>query len=228
MNAVARLLLSKPPPAPILGVLDALRCGGFLLDSSARVLSLNSTAFGCLGDGLVLEGDRLSATDRESDIRLQSFIAGGVRAARVSSLPQSIAVQRDTRLPLVVRTHRLDEAADQAAGLVAPTLVAPGLTGRGPAGLLLVVVDPELWRAPPHDILMQTFNLTRTEADVAIGLASGRTLAEIATDRDIKIGTVRAHLKAVFAKTHTRSQADLTGALTRLAVLAPVPTGRMT
>jgi hypothetical protein len=32
---------------------------------------------------------------------------------------------------------------------------------------------------------------------------------------------VRAHLKAVFAKTHTHSQADLMGVLTRLALLAP-------
>jgi DNA-binding CsgD family transcriptional regulator len=94
--------------------------------------------------------------------------------------------------------------------------------------LLLLVVDPEQWLAPPQDMLMQAFDLTRAEADVAIGIASGRTLAEIATDRDIKIGTVRAHLKAVFAKTHTRSQAELTGALTRLAFLAPQPSPTVT
>jgi DNA-binding CsgD family transcriptional regulator len=86
---------------------------------------------------------------------------------------------------------------------------------------LLLVIDPEQWLAPPREMLMQTFALTRAEADVAIGVVSGRTLAEVAADRDIKIGTVRAHLKAVFAKTHTHSQADLTGALTRLAFLAP-------
>jgi len=50
------------------------------------------------------------------------------------------------------------------------------------------------------EILMQTFDLTRAEADVAIGIVSGRTLAELADDRDIKIGTVRAHLKAVFSR----------------------------
>jgi DNA-binding CsgD family transcriptional regulator len=45
--------------------------------------------------------------------------------------------------------------------------------------------------------------------------------SQVAADRDIKIGTVREHLKAVFAKTRTQSQADLTGVLTRLALLAP-------
>jgi DNA-binding CsgD family transcriptional regulator len=115
-------------------------------------------------------------------------------------------VQRDGRLPLIVRPHRLDDGAERAPN---------------PASLLLLVIDPEQWLAPPREMLMQTFALTRAEADVAIGLVSGRTLAEVAADRDIKIGTVRTHLKAVFAKTHTHSQADLTGILTRLAFLAP-------
>jgi DNA-binding CsgD family transcriptional regulator len=206
MNAIAMRLLSEPFPAPILGVLDSLRCGGFLLDLRARVLSLNLIAFGCLGDGLVLEGERLNATNREADRRLQRLVAAELKLRKDPGPPQSIAVQRDSRLPLIVRPHRLDHAADQTPN---------------PASLLLLVIDPEQWPAPPKEILMQTFELTRAEADVAIGIVSGRTLAEVAGDRDIKIGTVRAHLKAVFSKTGTHSQADLTGALTRLAFLAP-------
>jgi DNA-binding CsgD family transcriptional regulator len=231
MNAMARFLLSKPFPAPVLGVLESLRCGGFLLDPQARVLSLNSTAFGCLGNGLVLEGERLSAIDRESDRRLQTFIAAELKTGRGFNAPQSVAVQRDSRLPLVVRPHRLDDGADRAPSAAAPSPAArvPAATvSAAPirAGLLLLVVDPEQWLAPPQDMLMQTFHLTYAEADVAIGIASSRTLAEIAIARDIKIGTVRAHLKAVFSKTHTHSQADLTGALTRLAFLAPEPRGQ--
>jgi DNA-binding CsgD family transcriptional regulator len=174
------------------------------------------TAFGCLGDGLVLEGELLSATDRESNHRLQNFIAAGLKPGKGPDRPQSVAVQRQSRLPLVVRLHRLGDGSDRASSLVAAS----------PAGLLLLVVDPEQWLAPPQDMLMQTFDLTRAEADVAIGIVSGRALAEIAINRDIKIGTVRAHLKAVFAKTHTRSQADLTGALMRLAFWRLSRTGR--
>jgi DNA-binding CsgD family transcriptional regulator len=212
MNPTMRLLSKPSVPTPVLGVLDALQCGGFLLDPGARVVSLNSIAFGCLGDGLVLEGERLNATNRDTDRRLQGLIAAELTAGRATNPPQSIAVQRDNRLPLVVRPHRLDGAFDRASD---------------PVGLLLVVIDPEQWPAPPQDMLMQTFDLTRAEAQVAIGIASGRVLAEIAVDRDIKVGTVRAHLKAVFAKTRTHSQADLTGALTRLAFLAPQPKGQM-
>jgi DNA-binding CsgD family transcriptional regulator len=206
MNAIATRLLSEPFLAPILGVLDSLRCGGFLLDLRARVLSLNSIAFGCLGDGLVLEGECLSATNRETDHRLRRLVAAELKPRKGSEQPQTVAVQRGGRLPLIVRPHRLRDGAERAPN---------------PASLLLLVIDPEQWLAPPREMLMQTFALTRAEADVAIGVVSGRTLAQVAGDRDIKIGTVRAHLKAVFAKTHTHSQADLMGVLTRLALLAP-------
>lgn len=46
-------------------------------------------------------------------------------------------------------------------------------------------------------------------------------MAEIAAGRDIKIGTVRAHLKAVFSKTGTRGQVELAALLARVAALIP-------
>jgi DNA-binding CsgD family transcriptional regulator len=56
---------------------------------------------------------------------------------------------------------------------------------------------------------------------INLGSAGKGTSAKIAADRGIKIGTVRAHLKTVFSKTHTRGQADLTRVLTRLSFLVP-------
>jgi DNA-binding CsgD family transcriptional regulator len=168
-------------------------------------------AVGCLGDGLVLGGDRLSAIDRNADLRLRRLVetALGTTGAPIA---QSIAVQRAGRLPLMIRTLRLQEQG----GLMEQD---PGSL-RSP-GLLVLVLDPELWPEPRHEMLAQAFGLTPAEADVAIGIASGRTLAQIAVDRHVKIGTVRAHLKTVFSKTHTHGQADLTRVLTRLAFLTP-------
>lgn len=59
MNSIlenAILLAQSDTHEYILGVLDSLCCGGFLLDIGGRVLSLNSLALGCLGDALVSEG----------------------------------------------------------------------------------------------------------------------------------------------------------------------------
>jgi DNA-binding CsgD family transcriptional regulator len=105
----------------------------------------------------------------------------------------------------VLRVVRLDEKSRQASA----------------AKLLLIAFDPEMKRVPSREVLQQAFDLTRAEADVAIGILSGKTLAEIASVRDIKVGTVRAHSKVVFQKTRTRGQADLMGLLSRFAFMAP-------
>jgi len=207
MNAIAKRLLPRSSlAASILAVLESLRCGGFLLDLRGRVLSLNLIAVGCLGDGLALGGEFLSATDRETDRQLQCMIGSALKGKRTAGAPTSLAVPRYCRLPLVVRTVRLDEGAQQASSA---------------ASLLLLAFDPELRSEPPRDLLIQTFGLTPAEADVAVGIVSGKSLTDIAAERGVKVGTVRAHSKTLFSKTHTRGQADLTGMLTRMSFLVP-------
>lgn len=83
--------------------------------------------------------------------------------------------------------------------------------------------DPERCKPPPPDMLTDVFGLTPAEASVAIGIVGGRHLAEIAADRGVKIGTVRAYSKTVFSKTGMRGQAELAGLLTRLAFLTKAP-----
>jgi DNA-binding CsgD family transcriptional regulator len=122
----------------------------------------------------------------------------------------AVALPRPSRLPLVIQPLRLSEQAAHSFDA---------------GGMLLVALDPEQWPEPSGEMLSQAFGLTQTESEVAVGIASGRALAKIASDRGVKIGTVRAHLKAVFSKTHIRSQADLTRVLTRLAFLVPHANG---
>jgi DNA-binding CsgD family transcriptional regulator len=115
----------------------------------------------------------------------------------------SVAIRRPSKLPLVARTMRIE------------TAVQPAFSG---ATRLLIVSDPELRVAPAADLVHQLFELTPAELQLAIAIARGSKLAEIAADQGIKVGTVRAHLKSVFAKTNTRGQAELTALLARLAV----------
>jgi DNA-binding CsgD family transcriptional regulator len=89
------------------------------------------------------------------------------------------------------------------------------------ARLLLVVFDPAAKRVPSREVLQQVFRLTRAEAEVAVGILSGKKLTDIAVMRKVAVGTVRAHSKSVFLKTHTRGQADLTRLLGGLAFIVP-------
>jgi DNA-binding CsgD family transcriptional regulator len=179
--------------------------GGFLIDCKRRVLAHNRIAFEFLGDGLTLQGERVAATDHESDARLQSLIETAVKPSESPNGPASVGLRRDVRLPLLVRVLRLSE------------------DGRPPVnseGLLLVASDPELRQVPPAHMLSELFSLTDAEASVAVGIAGGQQLAEIAADRGVKFETIRVHSKRVFGKTHTRGQAELAALLTRLAFLA--------
>ena len=87
-----------PLPASILSLLESLSCGGFLLDLRGRVLSLNMLAVGCLGDGLVLGGDHLSAIDRSADLRLRSSLEPRwARPMRLSRRPSRYSARRGYR-----------------------------------------------------------------------------------------------------------------------------------
>jgi DNA-binding CsgD family transcriptional regulator len=192
-------------PVQLLSVLEALRCGGVLLNHEGRVLSFNTTARGCLGDSLALAGEHLNALDRDSDRRLQRVVLATLNRHK-ADVPMSVAVSRAARLPLVIHPIRLNEHAPHSVRS---------------AWLLLLIFDPEVWSEIPHEVLSQAFGLTRTESEVAKGVVSGKALSKIAALRGVKVGTVRAHLKKVFSKTHTHGQADLTRVLTRLGVFMP-------
>lgn len=64
----------------------------------------------------------------------------------------------------------------------------------------------------------QMFDLTEAEAKLALGLASGLSLAEVAQGQGIRMTTARTHLARVFSKTGTRQQSQV-AALLRAAEL---------
>jgi len=74
---------------------------------------------------------------------------------------------------------------------------------------LLVISDPQA-RSPLTSERLQTlFGLTPAEARVAIALAEGKALDEVAEDGQVSINTVRYQLKRTLEKTGTRRQAEL-------------------
>ncbi|MEP9350542.1 helix-turn-helix transcriptional regulator [Xanthobacter sp. KR7-225] len=67
------------------------------------------------------------------------------------------------------------------------------------------------------DLLASRFDLTRREREVAMALAAGHSLQEIAEKLSISYETARAYLKQIFAKTGTRRQGELLTKLYRTA-----------
>jgi DNA-binding CsgD family transcriptional regulator len=94
--------------------------------------------------------------------------------------------------------------------LVAP--LSPDVTlaaqHQNPAALILITdLDsrPELLGKR----LAELFGLTPAEACLAVALAGGKRLEDVAEERGVRMPTLRTQLRAILDKTGTRRQADL-------------------
>lgn len=177
--------------------------GAILLDFRGYVVACNTIADGLLGDGLRVDAGQVAATHRGADQVLQQAIGAALGAFRIRK-PEDvryISLPRQRGGPLIVESMPLAGAAGD-------------LFQKGKA--LLLLRDPDAGYAPSEVALRDLFKLTPGEMKVAMGVAEGKDPAAIAASLGIAVGTVRAHLKSVMAKTGTHRQSELALLLTRL------------
>lgn len=182
--------------------LDRLSIGVLLLDQLGRLILSNRAARAILDqdDGLGLDG------------------AGRLRAA----FPGETQALRRTIAAVSATAAGADLHAGRGHGITRPSgrrsylaFIAPlgdrrdalGLE-RAPAAVVLLT-DPDQTGCAPIDLLRRSYGLTAAEARLAGDLAEGLRVEEAAAKHGVTIGTARSHLKAVFAKTGTRSQSAL-------------------
>jgi DNA-binding CsgD family transcriptional regulator len=82
----------------------------------------------------------------------------------------------------------------------------------------VLIIDPEQESEPSATLLRRLFGLTRSEAEVAVRIARGGDVKEIAEELSVSLATVRTHLQHVFDKTDTHRQSEL---VRRLLTLSP-------
>lgn len=81
------------------------------------------------------------------------------------------------------------------------------------AAFFLIVTPLDATRLAPVELIQGLFDLTTMEARVARALATGSDIGHTAQTFGIAPGTVRAHLKSIFAKTGFSRQTDLAAAI---------------
>ncbi|MGQ0444695.1 MAG: helix-turn-helix transcriptional regulator [Beijerinckiaceae bacterium] len=179
------------------GLLNALATferGAVLLDWRGRVLRMNAKAEAMMGVGIAVRGGMLTAASRDGDTALQKLIGSVIAPGPLHDVEPigAVALARPGARPLVVHGAPLARSAQDMFQQ---------------ARAILTIDDPNARQAPHGPILRQVFGLTAAEADVAIALASGRDIEEVAQIRGVSIGTLRNQVKTVFAKTDTSRQA---------------------
>lgn len=183
-----------PQQHPLLDMFDHLSCGAFLLAAGRRVVGTNRFARSHVNRGLVLVQDRLRAQVREQDAALERLIGDVLDGGTRGRAQAALVLPRGGQLPLLVQCLPL---ASQG----------------GSPHCALLAIDPEQKRVPNISVLRQAFGLTASEARLALCIADGLDIAEIAAAHKIAESTARSQLKAVFAKTGTRRQAELSALL---------------
>jgi DNA-binding CsgD family transcriptional regulator len=170
-----------------------------VVGEGGRVRCANASASAILskGDGLRTDRGVLAAANADDARQLARATACALAFARqhVSTRwhPSRVAIRRERGTPL--------------------ELVLLPLTERsvcGPAGHVMVVIhDPDREVALDEALVAELHGLTATEAEIAVGLAAGRTITDIAHARGCTEQTARTHLKRIFSKMGLSRQSDL-------------------
>ncbi len=194
-----RLRMSESRVAGFAQALDRLTAGVILADGNGLPAFVNARASEIMAeaDGLTLNDLGLSAATPAATQRLRDAIATTAADGDVAAGASHLRVERPShRPPLLLTLLPVWRTGIAVRGIRAPR-VAVFIKEARPS----TDIDPVA--------VAETFSLTRRESEVATLLAKGIGLAEIATRLELGRGTVRNHLKRVFDKTGTRSQAAL-------------------
>jgi DNA-binding CsgD family transcriptional regulator len=99
------------------------------------------------------------------------------------------------------------------------SLVNQILNARSDETSTVILLDLDAHPEPTPRTLQRLFGFTAAETQLAVELARGRNLLDIARSRRLSRTTIRSHLAALFVKTQTRRQVELVALLGRVAVL---------
>jgi DNA-binding CsgD family transcriptional regulator len=190
--------------------LDRLGTAALLVDAGGRVLYANRAAQDLIEerDGLSERGGRVVCLMPDQTARLHSLVrsAAATAAARGESSGGPLHLSRRTRPPLTALVCPMPAPGPLGASMQAP-------------GALIFVRDPHRPVRPAAESLRHLFGLTPAEAKLAVALAEGRSIDEVATTTGVRPQTLRSHLKAIMAKTGTQRQAALVALLLRSAAV---------
>jgi DNA-binding CsgD family transcriptional regulator len=184
-----------------LSALEQLKCAALVLDEHRVVINLNGPAQKLIGEDFNILAGRPVAHDRASNSRLQRLIASALDVERGRESPCEPAVIARADAPWLL------------ADAMPVTTFGSDLFNAG--RVVLVLTDLTHLSVPDETRLSLVFSLTAAEARLAKTMATGHGIDAAADSLRVNRETARSQLKAVFAKTNTRRQAELVALVAR-------------
>ncbi|MCY4616564.1 MAG: helix-turn-helix transcriptional regulator [Chloroflexi bacterium] len=182
------------------------RIGVLHLDRRGRIMAANDRARSILrrGDGLSDRKGMLHARAPTEQVRLERLLGAALPASDTASVSGSMLLRRSPVLPPFV-VH------------VKPVGVPQPDYGARPVAALVLIVEPERSRRVDPDLVARTLELTPAEAQVAVWLAEGKSVREMAEATGRTKSAIYWHLQQIYQKQSISRQADLVRLVLSLA-----------
>ena len=192
------LVSAEAQNTTLTALLDNPRIGIIQLDQRGRILAVNDCACGLLRSGGRLSDKEgvLCAHGRDDQRQLERLVADALPDSGTVAVSGSMLLHGLSGLPPYV-VH------------VKPASIPQPDFGMQRVAALVLIVDPA--RNPGIDTahVASALALTPTESTVAVMLATGSSIREIAAALGRGDSTIRWHLKQIFTKHRLSRQVDL-------------------
>jgi DNA-binding CsgD family transcriptional regulator len=179
----------------LLDLFDEIPSFAVIVDEAARPILLNAAAKAVLErmDGLALVNGTLVCGSPQDTGRLHEAICAALRREHRSG--ESVVIGR--------------EACDAPIALQVVALQHPVVDAEGRSSALAAVFTASIVHSDALAGCLRFYGMTQAEARLASMIVDGRPLLEVARQLHITRNTARTHMKRIYAKTETHSQAAL-------------------
>ena len=185
--------------------LDHLAAALIFTENDGRVAQTNYAAERALrlGDGLTIQNGQLCGRRSFETVKLTRLIADAASVSAPSA--GCMLIGRDAgHLPYVVQVAPAGAAASD----------------RPMAMVLITGLDENC--ASEHE-LTQLYGLSPAESRLAVALARGKKLSNIASEIGVQITTLRTQLSAILRKFDVERQSDIVRVISNIPAAAPSP-----
>ena len=192
------LVRARAGDTTVTTLLDNPRIGVLHLDRRGRIIEVNDRARSLLrqGDGLSDRDGVLRAREASDRLRLDRLVASALPASGAVAVSGSMLLRRSSGLPPLV-VH------------VKPVAVPQPDYGARHVAALVLIVEPGSRRRIDPGLVAAALGLTQAESQVAVWLAEGKSVRDIAQARGLSEGTIYWHLKQIYQKKSISRQVDL-------------------
>ena len=192
------LVRAKARSTTAAALLDNPRIGVVQLDRRGGILEVNDRARSILrnGDGLSDRDGMLCTRAPDDQVRLERLLGEVLPAGNASAVSGSMLLRRSPVLPPFVV-------------YVKPVGVSRPDYGARAVAALVLIVEPGRQRTVSPDVVARTLGLTPAESQVAVGLADGRSVRDLAEAAGHTEGAIYWRLNQIYRKLSISRQVDL-------------------